>query len=164
IASTPLIVNGVIYIGSFDKKFYALDVATGDVKWVFDEASNWFWADALYENGIVYACSLDNNVYAIDASSGELTSAWSSPFDAGSEIKSSPVITGDVLVVASEEGEIYGIDLQNGQEKWNIDLEIKVLAPLCASGDTVYVNAQDNRLYAIDGLIGRQDWSVTLVE
>lgn len=162
IASPPLVVGGVVYVGSFDSKFYAVDAYTGEEKWAFDQAGNWFWAEALYEEGIIYACSLDHHVYAIDAGSGELV--WATPFDTGGPIKSSPVIVGDVLVVASEAGIVYGIDPDSGEEVWDFDLEFKVLAPLCASGTEVYLNAQDNRLYTFDGATGRQDWSVSLVE
>ncbi len=162
IASSPLIVGSMVYFGAFDNKFYAVDADTGGEKWVFEEAGNWFWAEALYDNGIIYAGSLDRNVYAIDAGSGAL--AWSNPFDAGSQIKSSPVISGDVLVVAAEEGKVYGLDLESGEERWDFDLETKVLASLFVSGGKVYVNAQDNRLYTFDGATGQQDWSVTLSE
>jgi outer membrane protein assembly factor BamB len=164
IAATPIIVGGVAYIGSFDNKLYAVDASTGDEKWVFDGAESWFWGEAQYKDGIVYACNLDHNVYAIDIVSGELASSWPQPFNTGEQIKSSPVIVGDILAVASKDGVIYGINVQNGEEEWNLDLEVTVLAPLSASDSRIFVNAQDNRLYTIDGTTGQQDWSVTLVE
>ena len=164
IASTPLIIDGAVYFGGFDNKFYAIDASDGSEKWVFDEASNWYWTNAVYRDGIIYACSLDNNVYAINAANGEPASSWSGPFTTGDQIKSSPVIAGDVLVVASNEGIVYGIDLQNGEEKWSIDLEENTLAPLYASGTDVFINTQENKLYAINGELGQQNWYVTLVE
>src|SRR5712692_9449664 len=33
VEGTPAIANGVVYIGSFDKNLYALDLATGKEKW-----------------------------------------------------------------------------------------------------------------------------------
>jgi outer membrane protein assembly factor BamB len=166
IASTPLVVEDVVYFGSFDSKFYAVDAGTGEEKWVFEQAGNWFWSEALYKEGIVYACSLDHHVYAIDAVTGE--TAWPEPFDAGEQIKSSPVIVEDILVVASKVGKVYGIDLVTGEEKWHqfdyYDDGVTVLAPLCSFETEVYMNAQDNRLYTLDGITGRQSWSVSLVE
>ncbi len=166
ITSTPLIVDGVVYIGAFDSKFYALDAYTGDEKWVFEEADNWFWSKAVYANGTVYACSLDQRVYAIDAESGNLASGWVEPFDAGGDLKSAPVIVDNVLVVATEKGKLFGIDIKTGKSRWpdSIDLEVNVLSPLFASGDTFYVNAQDNRIYAFEGATGRQNWSIPLSE
>ena len=162
IASTPLVVGGTVYVGSFDGNFYAVNASTGEEEWVFAEAADWFWTIAAYYDGIIYACSLDHHVYAIDAGSGE--PAWPNPVDIGDEIKSSPVIVGDVLVVASEEGRIYALDLASGAEKWHFDLEVKVLSPLLASEGKVYLNAQDNRLYTFDGATGQPGWSVGLGE
>jgi len=161
IASTPLVVEGVVYVGSFDNKFYAIDADTGTQKWVFEGAGNWFWSQAAYNNGTIYAGCLDRKVYAIDAGNG--TMVWPKPFDAGSLIKASPVIAGEMLVVASEVGTVYGLDLKTGEKKWEFDnITAKVLSPLYAAGGTVYINSQDNKLYALDGQTGRQVWFVPL--
>lgn len=161
IASTPLIVEGVVYIGSFDNKFYAIDADTGTQKWVFEGAGNWFWSQAAYGNGTIYAGCLDHKVYALDAGNGSMV--WPKPFDAGSLVRASPAIAGGVLVVASEEGQVYGLDLETGGKKWEFDnIKAKVLSPLYAVGDTVYINSQDNKLYALDGENGIQVWGVPL--
>lgn len=162
IASIPLIVDGVVYIGSFDNRFYAVDANTGKQKWVFEGAGNWFWSQAVYDNGIVYAGCLDHNVYALYAGNG--TPAWPKPFKADDQVKSSPVIAGGVLVVASEDdGKIYGVDLKTGKQKWEFDnIGTKVLSPLCAAGGTVYINSQDNKLYALNAQTGIQIWAVPL--
>lgn len=163
IAGTPLFVNGVIYIGSFDNKFYAIDAGTGKQKWVFEGAGNWFWSQAAYGNGTVYAGCLDRKVYAMDAGNG--TMVWPEPFDTGSVVKASPVIAGNNLVVASEVGIVYGLDLNTGEKNWEFDnIKSKVLSPLCVVGNTVYINSQDNKLYALDGQTGRQVWGVPLTK
>jgi len=163
VTSSPLVVDGVVYVGSFDSKLYAVDAATGRQKWAFDQATNWFWCEPIYDRGVVYACSLDHKVYAIDAESGNMTSSWPGPFDVGSPINSTPVIVDDTLVVASDNGLIYGIAVDTGKERWpHIDLKAKVFAPLCADAGKVYVNGQDNRLYKIDVASGRQDLSASL--
>jgi outer membrane protein assembly factor BamB len=161
IASTPLVVEGVVYIGSFDKKFYAIYADTGEPKWIFEGAGNWFWSEAVYGNGTIYACSLDHYVYAIDAGNG--TSAWPKPFKTDGQVKSSPVIAGGVLVVVSEDGVAYGLDLKTGGKRWQFDsIKAKVLAPMGAAGGKVYINTQSNSLYALDGETGRQDWNISL--
>ncbi len=165
VASRALIVGGGVYFGSFDSKFYAVYADTGEPKWEQPfEAGNWFWAEALHHDGIIYACSLDHNVYAIDAESGKLASEWDpNPFPTEDQIRSSPVIVGDVLVVASEDGKVYGLDLESGDEVWQSDLESSILASLSTAGGIVYVNARnDNTLYAFDGKTGREEWSVSL--
>ena len=161
IASTPLVVEGVVFVGSFDNKFYAIDADAGTQKWVFEGAGNWFWSQAAYNEGIIYAGCLDHKVYAIDAGNG--TMVWPEPFDAGSLVKASPVIAGEMLVVASGVGKVYGLDLKTGEKKWEFDgVDTKVLSPLYAVGDTVYINSQDNKLYALNAETHRQIWAVPL--
>jgi len=169
IGSTPLIVDNVLYFGSFDSKFYAVYADTGEPKWEQPfEAGNWFWSEALYHNGIIYACSLDHNVYAIDAESGELSSEWhTNPFPTVGKIRSSPAIVGNLLIVASEvdkeKAMVYGIDLENGEEKWKQELKSSILAPISAASGKVYVNGRlDNTVYVFDGETGSPEWSVSL--
>jgi len=132
-------------------------------KWVFEGAGNWFWSEAVYDNGIIYAGSLDHNVYALDAGNGTL--AWPNPFKTSDQVKSSPVIAGGVLAVASEDGKVYGLDLKTGDKKWEFDnINTKVLSPLCAAGGTVYINSQDNKLYALNSETGLQVWGVPLTK
>lgn len=163
IASTPLVVADVVYVGSFDHKFYAVDANTGIPRWTFEGAGGWFWSEAVYGNGTVYVGSFDHNVYALGAGNG--TPAWAKPFRTSAKVKSSPVIAGDVLVVASEDGRVYGLNLETGEKKWEFDgIKAKVLSPLYAKAGTVYINSQDNRLHALDIETGRQIWSVKLGE
>ena len=161
IGSTPLVVGNVLYVGSFDHKFYAVDANRGILKWTFEGSGDWFWSEAVYGNGTVYVGSLDHNVYALDAGNG--TPAWPKPFTTSAAVKSSPVIAGDLLVVASEDGKVYGLNLETGEKMWEFDgVKAKVLSPLYATAGTVYINSQNNRLHALDAETGRQIWSVKL--
>jgi outer membrane protein assembly factor BamB len=164
IGSAPVIVGNLVLVGSFDGRFYAVDAATGNEKWVFDEAEDWFWSDAAYDGSIVYLASFDGKVYAVDVDTGARASTWAGPFDTQDLIRSSPVIVGDVLVVATESGTVFGVDLATGEQRWDSDLEAKVFASLVTSGSNVFISAQDDRLRALDGATGREDWSVGLVE
>jgi len=162
IGATPVVVDDLVLIGSFDDKFYAIDSATGEERWVFEGGTGWFWAEAVVDGGTIYAPSFDGRVYALDLLTGEEASVWPDSFDAKDLLKASPTIVDGVLVVATENGEVIGIDLTTGEEEWRTDLETKVFAPLVSVGGTVFVNAQDNRLYALDGATGAETWSVGL--
>ena len=67
--SSPAVVNGVAFVGSQDRTFYALDAATGDKIWSF-VAGNSIKSIAAVANDVVYVGSLDNNVYALNAKTG----------------------------------------------------------------------------------------------
>ena len=65
----PLVVNGVVYIASYDNKLYALDARSGTKLWSYS-AGNWLSSSPAIADGVVYFGSSDNNLYALNASTG----------------------------------------------------------------------------------------------
>jgi outer membrane protein assembly factor BamB len=160
ILSTPLVVNGTIYVGSCDNNFYAIDASTGEEKWAF-EAGNWFWTEALFYNDEIWVGCLDHKVYVLDAGSGERT--WE--YETGGRICTPPVLIDNLnlILVGSEDGNVYAIDPQEKSSHVLYYFEAPVLAPLCADQEKgiVYVHAQNSShiLYAIEVETGEQLWS-----
>ena len=154
IASTPLVDDGMVCIGSFDRHLYAIDSASGEQIWQFpveDEAENkpenWFWAKPVIYNDTIYAGNLDDKVYILNAETGaEVVDA----IDLGSPVSSSPVLAGNSIVVATEEGVVYAIDTASNEQTKLVDLEEKVFASLFASDGVVYVHTDEDSLYAVD--------------
>jgi len=163
IVTPPLVVDGLVYIGSFDSNFYAVSADSGEQKWVFKEAGNWYWAKALYYNDTIYASSLDGNVYALDAKSG--TQEWNEPVKTGAPVRSSPIIAGGVLVVASEEGKVHWRDPDTGaMQRSPVNLDAKVFSNPSAVGSVVYVTTEDDWLHAFDSENGNKLWSDSLAK
>ena len=72
--SSPVIVNGIVYVGSRDHNLYAIDAATGALLWNFtDFDNNWVSSTPAVADGIVYIGGYRNKVYALDAMTGALT-------------------------------------------------------------------------------------------
>ena len=178
IASTPLVDNGTVYIGSFDSKFYAVDVATEEeklaaaareegapipirpAKWVFEEAGNWFWTQALAYNGEIWVGCLDHKVYAVNAENPDVFWVYDEPQGA---IHTPPVLVKELIVIGSQDGNVYIIDPINKKRVGEpITLGAPILAPLCSDTEkgVVYVHAQDGNhiLYAIEVTTGRTLW------
>ena len=85
--SSPVIADGIVYIGSLDHKLYALNASNGNQIWNYTTGNNIVSTPAV-ANGIVYVGSLDNNVYALNASNG--SQVWN--FTTGNQIYSSPAV------------------------------------------------------------------------
>ena len=158
IVSTPLIYENTVYIGSFDRYLYAIDASTGKLKWKF-LAENWFWAKPVVYNDTVYAGGLDGKVYALKAATGE---KLHDEFDLGGPkiflgnikkpvpVNSSPVLVGNLIIVATEDGVVYALDTDSNQQRQLASLEEKVYAPLVASEGKVYIHTDKDALYEID--------------
>ncbi len=177
VLSTPLVADGTVYIGASDNRFYAIDAATEEERldaiareegtpvpsrsatWVFAGANNWFWTRALLHEGEIWAGCLDQKLYVLDAETGE--KVWE--FETAGMIRTPPVEVGGVIVIGSQDGNVYAIDPEARSTRVLASLEAPVLAPIAVDSQSglVYVHAQDgsHTLYALEVATGREVWS-----
>jgi outer membrane protein assembly factor BamB len=143
-----------VYVGSYDKKVYALNGATGAKKWEYLTGGMVNSSPAIGADGTVYFGSLDKNVYALNGGTG--VKKWE--FLTGDGVSSSPAIGSDGTVyVGSLDGKVYALNGATGAKKWEFVAGKRVdSSPAIASDGTVYVGSWGNRVYAIasssDGL------------
>jgi outer membrane protein assembly factor BamB len=67
--SSPAVWKKRIYIGSYDKRLYVLDAATGEVIWKF-KSNGPISGSPTIVNGVVYFSTLERKTYALDARTG----------------------------------------------------------------------------------------------
>jgi outer membrane protein assembly factor BamB len=174
--TTPLVYENTVYIGAFDRRVYAVDVSTGSLRWRSEvEGDKWFWAKAVVQNNVIYAPNLDGKVYILSAENG---SEVASAVTLGSPVSSDPVLVGDKVIIATEEGTVYSLDTTSYQKGPLIidvrgeigdiakNIDRKIYAPLSADNGVVYIKAQTSSadaLYAVS--VGTQEtlWSQSLV-
>jgi outer membrane protein assembly factor BamB len=66
----PLATRDTVYVGSDDRRLYAIDRATGKERWRF-ETGDWVRSTPVAADGVVYFGSWDGHLYALDAESGK---------------------------------------------------------------------------------------------
>src|SRR5579871_1566729 len=175
----------MVYFPSYDGKFYALNAATGRLRWKFSTggerrfeakgihgfqpknqtiADPWdlFLSSPVVANGAVYFGSGDGNLYALDAASGDLR--WK--FQTGDVVHSSPALDSGTLYFGSWDSYLYAVDAATGREKWRFqggqdpDIHNQVgfqSSPTVVDG-VVYVGCRDSNVYAIDAATGKEKW------
>ena len=156
VVAPPVAVGGNLYVGSFDRTFYAIDRASGFASVLFS-AGGWFWAGAATDGVRVYAPSLDGTLYAWNVRNKTLV--WTYDQEGASEpILSTPVVVDDKVVMASDSGLISVLRTRDGGFEWNRKVGDSVRAPLTALGDVVFVHALDETVSAIDLTTKRLIW------
>ena len=143
--STPAFDNGTVYIGSFDRKLYALDANTGQAKWEF-LANGVFVSTPLVSNGVVYAGSFDRRLYAIDATSG--LEKWH--FEARQGFWAQPVIYNGNIYAASLDGRVYVLSAASGEKLAEVDLGAPVSSSPAMVGETLVVATEQSPGNATD--------------
>ena len=172
VVAKPLLFKDLVVIGSFDKNLYALRAEDGTPVWggqsfpglqLFEGADNWFWAGAVANNSSVFAPSMDGKMYAIDRN-GNLR--WEQQL--GSPIVSTPVLVPLGLIVATKDGEVKRLAVENGIVNGLPRLPSEVKAPLSATvpidpadqgfsqdfskenqSDSVFIGTQDGIVYRL---------------
>ena len=104
-SSTPVVANGVLYIGSHGKELLAFDAESGERLWEFDTDAP-ILASASVAGNTVYVGDSDGNLYAVDGETGKL--AWR--FKTGARIDAAPAIANGVLFLTSRDGTLYAIE------------------------------------------------------
>jgi outer membrane protein assembly factor BamB len=132
--SAPAVVDGVVYIGSWDRRIYAIDAATGTILWstLTDEIHEDAPAVA---NGIVYSHSNAGTLYAMDAATGDVL--WTA--DPGHAV-SSPTVSGNHVLVLGY-GALLAYDGLTGQLLWSAGpIDLAVNSPTVARGRILVVD------------------------
>lgn len=149
--------NGILYVGSSNKNFYAIDALTGNQVWKY-AGTNWFvYSSPTYANGTVYVGCVDSYVYAFDAQTG--TVKWK--FLAGNTgVESDAVVMNGTVYVGSNDDYLYALDATTGQLKWKFLTGGNISASPVVINGTVYFGSSDGKLYALD-TNGQLKWSYT---
>jgi len=110
VASSPAVVNGVVYVGSGDDHLYAFNAQTGAQLWSATTAGGVSSSPAV-ANGVVYVGStFDDHLYAFNAQTG--AQLWSAT--TGSLVSSSPAVANGVVYVGSDDDHLYAYALPPG--------------------------------------------------
>ena len=89
----PVVVDGVLYVGSYDYNVYALNAKTGTLIWNYTTGGYIDTAPTV-ANGVVFANSNDNKTYALNAKNGALI--WK--FATRGRLDSSPAVSEGIVV------------------------------------------------------------------
>ena len=151
--------DGTVYIGSYNKKLYALDGVTGSQQWVFPAGGKVYSSPAIGADGTVYVGTAENKLFAIDGAAG--TQLWE--FLAGGALYSSPAIGPDGTVhIGSYDNKVYAINGSTGVQKWVFTAGGYILSsPAIGQDGTVFVGSGDTKVYALDGTDESLLWEFT---
>jgi len=97
IESSAAIVGRTVFVGSQKGELVSLNLDNGAVYWKFSTGGPIGESSPAYSSGVVYIGNLDGWLNALNAADGK--KLWA--FKTQSEIKSSPVIVGDRVLIGS---------------------------------------------------------------
>jgi outer membrane protein assembly factor BamB len=106
VESSPTVVDGRLYCGSFANHLFALDALTGEELWRFP-VEGLVRASPSVAQGLVYFGADDNHFYALDALDGAVR--WKYKLGGGGE-QSSPTILDGICYFGAFDHSVYALD------------------------------------------------------
>ncbi len=153
--------GSTLYFGSSDGNLYAVNAATGKIKWHFKTGGLIHTTPTLY-NGKLYFGSWDTYFYAIDATTGKL--AWK--FKTGVQpqyhvlegIQASATCSNGEVYFGARDGFFYALNAITGKLNWKYAADNSwVLTTAAVQNGVVYIGTSDTYLLlAFDAKTGKQ--------
>lgn len=186
--ASPVIANGILYIGSTDGKLYALDAKQWGIRWVFDAGDAIRYSATVLGNR-VYFSARNNKVYALDAKTGE--KLWE--FKSKSWMDAPPIVSDNKVYMGAFPSKIYLLNARTGTleamrertvriqgieygcakgvfrpifpehnaDLWRGQTNGSESYPVTANG-VVYIGARNGKLHAFDAVSKSETWTYQL--
>jgi outer membrane protein assembly factor BamB len=164
VISSPAVSGGTVFFGGgqydigtgrFSRFIYAVDEASGSLKWRTETNDVTDFTPAV-SGGIVFV-SAGSIVMAINVASGAIM--WD--YDTGGRVECSPVVTGGTISISSK-GSVHAIDAGSGSLRWRYyfgsDCHSNDCGTIVAVNDAALFVAGYKTVYMIDVASGTLNW------
>ncbi|MFG2784297.1 PQQ-binding-like beta-propeller repeat protein [Streptomyces prunicolor] len=132
--SSPVVVDGTVYVGSWNHLLWAVDALSGEERWQC-RVGGVVAASPAFANGTVYIGSWDKCLWAVDAVSGR--ERWR--VRTNGLVRSTPVVTDGMVLFGSNDGFFRAVDAVSGKSRWQVRVGTGVRSSPTVVGDSVYV-------------------------
>lgn len=152
VESSAAIAGGTVYVGAQPGVLVALDLASGKAKWQYTVSDAGLGESSPAVRGdVVFVGDLGGVLHAVGAADGK--PRWT--FKTGAEIKSSPVLVGDRILIGSYDTHLYCLSL-DGKLLWKVETKAQVHATPAVRDGVAYIAGCDEMLRAIRVADGRE--------
>lgn len=171
--SPPAISHRIIVAKTIDGKVYAFNVANGKQLWNVDHGSPSLVLKAssspVIVNNLVLIGFADGKLDAMDLNTGRLVWQRSIAYASGAsdverlvDIDADPIIKNNVAYLASYQGYIGALSLDNGEFIWK--KPGSVYKDLLMHANTLYVTDSNDVLWSINSSNGQVNWKQTALK
>lgn len=153
--SVPAHSGNLVFAGSWDHRFYAIDARTGTSAWSVD-TGDFVDSAPLADGGKVFLASWNRLVRCLDARDGRELWRFEMPPSAFDDHRqSSPAPAGANVLIGGFDGTLYALDRESGRKAWELSTGGPIRSRPEPSG---FVGSEDGFLYAFDPQTGALRW------
>ncbi len=167
--ATPVVADGVAYIGTTGGVVNAIDPRDGKSLWTFSAGAPIFASVAVTADAI-YAVADNGYLYRLDRRDGK--QRWRYPLGDGDVARvlphplvydwdwqgAQPLVVEDTVYVGAGDGGFHAVAAGSGQRRWRFDTRGAIRNAAAVANDRLYVASTDHFVYALDRATGRELW------
>ena len=161
--ASPAYANGVLFVGSWDSYFYAVDAKSGKEKWRFHGGKDalihnqvGFQSSPAVVDGVVYTGCRDAQLYALDAETGK--EKWKFDNSLSWVITSPAIADGKVFLGTSDSSLFHIVEAATGKSLVKQDGNAYMFSSPAIAGDVVFIGVLNGTLAARDRNSGELLW------
>jgi outer membrane protein assembly factor BamB len=155
IESSPVVADGVDYLGDWAGDVYALDLATHKARWIYHDGCK-ITASAAVSGGTVFLGDYCGRVLALSRTTGHLL--WSA--SAGSPVYGTAAVAdGRVFAPSRDAGALYAFTT-SGRYLWHVSTGNLVYSAPAVWHGRVYFGSYSGTLYCVSAATGNVLWTL----
>jgi outer membrane protein assembly factor BamB len=158
----PAVAYGLLFLPTFDGRFYALDARTGAVRWE-RKAGRCGWASPAVAAHTVFVTFVGSTECHHPRPGGEVdafaatTGALRWRRELGST-ESSPLVAGGDVVIGDWNGDVWALDTRTGRTRWRVHLDGAVKGSVARAGARLFIGTYGGSVYALSARTGGVLW------
>ena len=163
--ATPVVADGMIYVGDLDGTFYALALESGQTVWTFKTESGFTSAAAVSGDAAVPLVVVGDGsgvVRAFDCRSGKVQ--WE--YETDGEISGGPTIVPDPtaaqVLIGSQDASLSCLSLADGKLLWKHSIGDQIRCSPTVAGGHVFLAGCDGKLHVLDAKTGETKGAVPI--
>ena len=167
ILAAPQEANDIVVVRTIDGKIFGLDANSGSRLWIYDRVMPALTlrgtSNPVITDSVVIAGFDGGRISALDLFTGKLIWETSVSLASGQsqlermiDIDSDPLIIGNDIYVATFQGRIASVALENGRITWARN--ISSYAGFTSDGENIYITDDQSNIWALDRTSGTSLW------
>jgi outer membrane protein assembly factor BamB len=157
--TSPLVVDGRLFVGDWRGKVYALRANSGEVLWTH-ETDDQVKGALAYSGGRLFVGSYDHHVYALKARTGKRVWRAGAQERLGprGRFYSTPAVAYGRVYVGATDGKVYSFGATSGKVRWSHDTGDFVYSSPAVWRRRVFIGSYTGEFYAFDAATGDVEW------
>jgi outer membrane protein assembly factor BamB len=164
--ASPIVDDGIVYVGGLDSTLYALDLKNGNKVWQFNTRGE-IRSNVCLDGEALILNGGDGLLYKLSRKNGKVIWKFETKgekkYDFADYFHSTPVLYNSIVYFGSGDGNVYAVDIESGTLKWQFLTGGIVHTTPAIDNNKLFIGSFDGCVYALNLISGEMIWKFKTV-